>query len=662
MKKNLIALKLFCRTLGVIIPYIFLLLGVNGVLFQISRAFAEAAKDPEQLSDAMYFFGDINVVCFFLYFIFLFISYEYMRKVRGAQMEEVLSSYGMAGMSIYIRQYLVLVLSVVLVSINILVYMIWGWKNLSCADELFGEVLRLFFVNVLFLSLGAASMGTILAKIKNRFVGYAVIVGILFLVLPNAVTFYVSLQLEYHIPVFFIRDLIYLIPPDITAAPDPLYAFGLEAYRMAATGLWIVCAVMVLAWKVLKQKERIRKAVTIGLCLLAVLCVYGTESKGSVLLQWQHPESAEEIWNYYGDDGGKSEQANFAVSKYELDVKLGKELEAEVWMTLDATETLDQYPFTLNHAYRVEEVTNQDGTSLDYSRDGDYLCIRPGNQPVSKLFISYQGHSTLFYANKKACFLPGFFSYYPKAGYQAAFEYDDMTNGLSYHAEPKTMFEVKTNKSGMISNLSKTDSGFYGEAETLTLIDGYYRVSQEGDCQMLSYPLIESENGRDKMVLTWFQEEWEEWEQLKDYLGIDGEEFRYHLPETVFMVPSSLVFNSLLRGIYRYEDCAFICGSNVTPYHMLEDVLRQRVPEEKKLLSDIFIRYQLNGDFDPEFLFWYRDAIEYENEMQEMWDVCADKIKELGAQSFARQVMQYLLDENNHMEPFAFINSMGKEE
>ena len=122
-----------------------------------------------------------------------------------------------------VRQFLGLVLAVVLAVANISIYSVWGWKNLACANELLGDVVRLLLVNVFLLSLAAVSMGTVLSQVKNRFIGYAVIVAILFLILPNAVSFYVTLQNEYHIPVFLIRDLIYLIPPDLFSYPDSLY-------------------------------------------------------------------------------------------------------------------------------------------------------------------------------------------------------------------------------------------------------------------------------------------------------------------------------------------------------------------------------------------------------------------------------------------------------
>lgn len=661
MKRFGITVKLFVRTLSIIIPYTLMLLSINIVLFQVTKAFAEAAKDPEQLSDALYFFGDIDIVGFFLYLFFIFIGYEYMRKARGANMDEVLSAYGTAGVSIYIRQYVVLVLAVVLVSANISVYMIWGWKNLVCAEQLLGEVVRMLFVNVFLLSLGAVSVGTVLSKIRTRLAGYAVIVGILFLILPNAASFYTSLQREHHIPVFFIRDLIDFIVPDLLADPNTLYGFPLEAYRMAAMGLWIACAALVVMRKALKQKRRVRGAVTVCLCALMAFCVYRAESKGSVLLMTDHPEAAEGYWYYYGDYGGKSEQADFQVSKYELEVKLGKELEAEVWMTLDAGGDAKRYAFTLNHAYRIKKVTNQDGVPLSYTRDRDYLCVEPGNESVSKLCISYRGHSELFYANDKACFLPGFFAWYPKAGYHTTFENDNTAiNRFLKYEEPRTRFVVRTNRQNMASNLPQADSGFSGEAETLTLINGYYHWMEEGGYRVLSYPLMQSEDEGNRMLI---QELPSRCQALKEYLGI-GEEIDLGIPENVLIVPRGLSFNSLVHGVYRYGDYA-ILANNILANDVLEDEIGRRIPPEKKALGDIFFLYDAGEEFDSECLFRYKekgDASAYEDDREELNDRFIDKIEEVGDRNVFSKVVHYLLDDEDHTEPLTFLNSIGQEE
>lgn len=656
MKKYIITVKLFCKTLSIIIPYILLVLCINIALFQLANAFVTAMKN-DMLADAMYFFGDINIVCFFLYMFFLFIGFGYMRKIRESGMEEVFSSYGGAGMGIYIRQFSVLVLAVILVSANIAFYVLWGWKNLTCASEMLGEVIRLLLVDVLLLSLAAASMGALLSRIRNRFAGYAVIVLFLFLILPNTVSFYESLQADYHIPVFFIRDLIFLIPPDMFASPDALYGFPLENYRIAAMLLWIVAAVTMLLWKTWKKRVRMRNIITAALFVLMGVLVYETESKGSVLLMSDHPESSEQVFFYYPSHEAKSETAAFTISKYELDLKFGKELEVRSRMTLGGEAPLDEYHFTLDHAYQIGSITDQDGSPLAYSRDGDYVNIRTGGKQLTQISICYKGHSALFYASEKACFLPGFFAYYPKAGYRTV----RSDYGYLYHEEPKTRFEVKTDQTGIACNLPETASGFQGEAEALTLINGYYQITDEGNHRVLSYPLMESREEYDRQLPAKLQTDVE---QLKNYLGLDDTDIQLELPETVFTVPCSLSFNSHLSGYFPYEDHV-ILSPDADAYELLQTKAMLRLAPEKQTFYQAFFFIRPEEEAELEDFSYYSSENGFDGyltEADELHDMCLDKIKEIGIQNFARSAIHYLLDENDHTDPFTFLNSLRKEE
>lgn len=659
MKKFTLPLKLFCKTGSVIVPYILMMLAVNVMLFRLTDAFATAAEDPDTLSDAVFFFGDINVVCFVFYLFFLFISYEYMRKVRESQMEEILSAYGSSGMGTYVRQFLVLALAVVLAAANISIYAVWGWKNLACADALLGEVVRLLLVNVFLLSLAAVSMGTVLSRVKNRFIGYAAIVAVLFLILPNAVSFYVTLQNEYHIPVFLIRDLIYLIPPDLFSYPDSLYGFPLENYRIAGMILWVVIAVAILFWKVLKKRARLRTVVMSCLCLLAGGLIYAAECKGSVLRMQDHPEAAiEEMAGYYNTHEEKMEKAAFTVAKYELDLKIGKELEAEARMFIDEGPSLDEYHFTLSHAYQVESVTDENGNALDYTRDGDYLCILPGGKRTTRIGICYKGHSSLYYANKKACFLPGFFAYYPKAGYR---QQDFRDGGLDYD-EPETQFEVKVNRDGMAGNLPRDGAVFRGRAETLTLVDGIYHVSEQDGFQILSYPLMESE---DEEIREYPENLAHEWEKVKEYLGMDGTDIRLELPKKIIKMPGSLAFTSLAKGVFLYGDHAVVSSANIGAYDVLGQKVARRTAPEKQKLREAFFDIQPDEKTDVDELCRFADMNDsfdgYAAEVQELHDLCVDRMKETGVQNASRQIIRYLLDGNDHTDPAVFLKSIGNE-
>ena len=108
------------------------------------------------------------------------------------------------------------------------------------------------------------------------------------------------------------------------------------------------------------------------------------------------------------------------VKAYELTVNLGRMLDVEAVLTLDA-EADTKFCFTLYHGYQVKSVTSlTKDVSVSFTQGKDLLVVqtdRPTNQ--LKILISYSGYANRFYANSQAAMLPGWFAWYPMAGDQA---------------------------------------------------------------------------------------------------------------------------------------------------------------------------------------------------------------------------------------------------
>lgn len=362
MKRFLIMIKLFLKTSGIIIPFGILVACCNVFLFKLTTGFIANVSNPLAINDAIYYFGDINLLCFLLFLFWIFISFEFMRKAKEMHMEELLDAYGRSGKLVYLEQVCVLVFAAAFLAINISVYYIVACFSLSVSDLLTGEAIRLLVVNVWCLSFGAIGIGCVLAKIKKRFWGYVTMLAILFLILPNTIDFIGMLQRDYHIPVFFFRDLICLIPPDMSAVNDTLYGFPTETYRMAAMGFWVVFALLLFTWEFYKNFPKRRFIFIAVLVGLSGLLLYQAEVKGSVLLMKDHPEaSLNEIVDYYIKHEAKDEAADFKITEYNINMTMGKELEAEVIMDLRSPEGMSCYRFTLYHGYKIKEVTDGAG-------------------------------------------------------------------------------------------------------------------------------------------------------------------------------------------------------------------------------------------------------------------------------------------------------------
>ena len=89
MKRFLIMIKLFLKTPGIVIPFSILVACCNVFLFKLTTGFVANASNQSAINDAIYYFGDINLLCFLLFLFWIFISFEFMREVKETHTEEL---------------------------------------------------------------------------------------------------------------------------------------------------------------------------------------------------------------------------------------------------------------------------------------------------------------------------------------------------------------------------------------------------------------------------------------------------------------------------------------------------------------------------------------------------------------------------------------------
>lgn len=124
---------------------------------------------------------------------------------------------------------------------------------------------------------------------------------------------------------------------------------------------------------------------------------------------------------YYSSDMEREIDAQYRASGYDMVLKFGRQLTAEVAMAVDSPN-LEAYPMTLYHGYQIKSVTDDTGEPLRYTRDGDYLTVE--NNPsgsLREIRLAYAGYSSTFYSNSQAVYLPGSFPYYPQPGFHTVF-------------------------------------------------------------------------------------------------------------------------------------------------------------------------------------------------------------------------------------------------
>lgn len=173
---------------------------------------------------------------------------------------------------------------------------------------------------------------------------------------------------------------------------------------------------------------------------------------------------AQEKAELTGQIGQKEEQSKrlWRVTDYDLTVHLGRMLDVQAIMTLQAESACDEFVFTLYHGYPVrhiiakgadrqsekekQDTENIEAVQVSFTQElsQDTLTIHT-DQPVCELTvqIDYSGYSNRFYANSQACLLPGWFAWYPMAGKQSVFEfYEEWGNGGGYGYNPYNRTDV----------------------------------------------------------------------------------------------------------------------------------------------------------------------------------------------------------------------------
>ena len=207
------------------------------------------ARADLQDAQPIYFLMDLNYLYVLGFLFFIFISYEFMRKSREANSAE---SMGKRVWLVDATELLVLLTLVILYAAIFLAYVMVGYLNLEMPEMWLFQLMKVLGVNIFLLSLASIGMGYLISKIPNRFVGYLVILFIVMLILPMNAKYFWRMQWAQGFSVYWLRDWIYLLPPDIFAMGDSLYGVPVELYRIATMLIWILIAVWLLGMKIWK--------------------------------------------------------------------------------------------------------------------------------------------------------------------------------------------------------------------------------------------------------------------------------------------------------------------------------------------------------------------------------------------------------------------------
>ncbi len=354
----------------------------------------------------------------------------------------------------------------------------------SMAGLLLWHVISAAILDILAPSVIAILLGLLLARKAERFAGYAAIVAFVFVIGPyseivphvfSAATFDAALQVNVY-PVF---DLFRILAPDQTWSVSPLYGFPLEFQRWAVAGFWIAGLSGLSLPFVLRSTWRGAEYASASLLLIAALLFSAALMPSSTLRRDLRPDATDMADMSYYDRLGTEppEQLDvrpgFRVAAYDMRFSADRALDAVVSVDLADDAHGDAYRFTLYHGYKITSVSDSQGNALTYSRDGDYVTVR-STAVHERITFRYRGDGGARIANYQCVFLPGYFPYYPIAGFVPL--WDRQTHRLietrrtdGVPADFSVEFDAHV---PVTSNLPETGGRFVGRSYAPTFVGG----------------------------------------------------------------------------------------------------------------------------------------------------------------------------------------------
>lgn len=442
----------------------------------------------DDLFQFVYTLWNTNKTSIYSFAFFLLISYEFCSKLYINKLDEAVrcTSKGLSSISFY--NVSVLMIYNVFYSFILLLYNCIIFLVMCSFEQAF--ILHVFFnilVNIFLVNTFAIMFGFAVSFFKSKILSYLFIVVYLILgskigeSLANAIV----ISTDNRFNAFKIFDFLNVFPPNMDWTPTYAMGFSILPYRIILLLVWIFIFLTVGLCFIKSHKTKTMSVISIVLVIVFTISYFQPEAK-LILNDNPEGEALADQYYYLNYDGEYSE-AVFNVEKYDLRIKIDREFNCSSTMNLDCNS--DEFVFTLYHGFRINEITDQQGNHLEFSRDGDYVSVF-SVQNINSVTIDYSGTGKGFYSNYQGLYLPGDFPYYPVAGKHVI--YDDTYKSVTPNNTPEFSIIVSSNLQ-VYSNLKSDEKNvFYGKTKVPCLFAGFLKTL-EYEGMTLIYPYLYGE-------------------------------------------------------------------------------------------------------------------------------------------------------------------------
>ena len=407
---------------------------------------------------------------FYLFIVAMFVSYEYIRKFRvtGIAETQVATKHG-KNRCHFLCAFGVLTMWALLVTVFLIGCVIYSYSFYKIEDphgEYIWHIIWNLFVNIFLIMELGMLIGSLLSGIRWRIIAYLLMIGVSYLVspYPEQMADQICRSVKAGKTSIYAFVEACNIMPLVHTGFAPSFSFGesILPYRIALILFWIMIVVTLLIF----SSRKTRKCTILGV-IFSILCFYVYSLPSSKLIMNSSPDNAVGHEQYYyltEGDKTKTEDGNYQITAYKMELTIGRQLQADV--VIDVDESLKEYKMTLYHGYKIESAVDEDNKELNVSQKGDYVTLtNTSGEEIHKIQLKYSGSAAAYYSNYQGIFLPGYFGYYPRAGYVPLF--DDTTWSMAdAFVDENTEFMVKVHtKQHLYTNLEKEGEWYKGKCD-----------------------------------------------------------------------------------------------------------------------------------------------------------------------------------------------------
>lgn len=437
---------------------------------------------------------------FFYYFIFMaFLTFDYFREVPNANLSDPIRITGRdfcndLGFACVMLQF-VLLSSIITLSFSI--YYFFASSTLTKQTALYSfKVTGLYTVLIGIMSI---LLGWFLARRISRLIGYIILLLFCLCVsTPTTIAIkllcgngdsFISKCLR---TLYFLPELILPIGDDsgVNIYGGNLYPIQFSQFFRILFWILVLGAGIASCYSFYLKKSIITLLFCTGIgCLLFVTeptnawCETGaldiTNSSQYLIEYYYNPE-------VYQDE----KEADYQINHYQMEITPGRKMHASARLSFTESNTKN-YNMTLYHLYEIDHITDLDGNPLPYERNGDYLTIQSNTPSLDGVIITYNGGNSCFYCNKSDIYLPGWFPYYPIAGFHNVYSLDEghfSDNLLEYEAEFDITF---LSKQDIYSDLPEVEKNhFVGISKGSMFLSGFYKQTTLDNGIVCIYPYL----------------------------------------------------------------------------------------------------------------------------------------------------------------------------